>query len=80
MADHTRDPGKPKKMYEYKLEQHIVRQLEELHPHADQRQVEDQQHHVADIHAGDDAPEQLRVLSGFRPRAVWPYGGINPPL
>src|SRR3990170_2623034 len=35
----------------------------------DQRQVEDQQHQVADIHAGDEAPKKLRLLGDQeRPR------------
>ena len=43
-------------------EQNIIRQLQQLDPHPDHRQIEHQQHHVADIHAGDDAPEQAGVL------------------
>jgi hypothetical protein len=37
-----------------------VRHREQLDPHADQRQVQDHQHQVADPHRGDHAPEQLR--------------------
>ena len=36
--------------------------LEQAHPQPDQRQVDDQQHQVADPHRGDHAPEQVRVL------------------
>ena len=36
--------------------------LQELRPHADEGQVQDQQHDVADVHGGDDAPEDVRVL------------------
>ena len=31
-------------------------------PQPDQRQVQDQEHHVADVHAGDDRPDELGVL------------------
>ena len=39
-----------------------VRHLQQAHPHADERQVDDEQHQVADPHRGDHAPEQVRVL------------------
>src|SRR5258707_1115120 len=38
-------------------EQDVVGQLQQLNPHPDQRQIENQQHDIADIHAGDNAPE-----------------------
>ena len=31
------------------------------HPDADERQIEDDQHQIADPHAGDQAPEEIRV-------------------
>jgi hypothetical protein len=42
-------------------EQPAVGHGQQLDPHADQRQVQDDQHRVADPHRGDQAPEQLRV-------------------
>jgi hypothetical protein len=39
--------------------QQVLRNLEHLHPDPDQRQVEDQQDHVADVEARDQAPHQL---------------------
>jgi hypothetical protein len=39
-----------------------VGHLEESAPTADQRQVDDEQHQIADPHRGDHAPEQLRLL------------------
>ena len=39
-----------------------VGNAQQADPDADQRQVDDHQHDVADEHAGDDAPEQVRLL------------------
>src|SRR5262249_38864114 len=45
------------------------RDLQELHPDRDQRQVEHEQHDVADEEGGDQAPDQLRLrLQQQRPR------------
>ncbi len=43
-------------------EQHPVGHGEQPHPEADQRQVQQHQHQVADPHRDDDAPEQLRLV------------------
>src|SRR3546814_9111929 len=38
------------------------------HPQGDQRQVENQKHDVADVHAGDHAPKKIRrILDQQRP-------------
>ena len=37
----------------------LIGHLQQLHPHADQRQVDDEQHEIADPHRGDEAPEQV---------------------
>ena len=42
-------------------EEPAVGHRQQLDPDADQRQVQDHQHQVADPHRGDQAPEQLRV-------------------
>ena len=39
-----------------------VGHLEEAHPQPDQRQVDDQQHEIADPHRRDHAPEQVGLL------------------
>src|SRR5690606_25990824 len=45
-----------------------VRHLQQPHPDSDQRQVDDQQHQIADPHGGDHAPEQGRLmLDDLRP-------------
>ena len=42
--------------------QDVKGDFDDLGPHPDQRQIEDQQHHIADIHAGDDRPDEIRIL------------------
>ena len=39
-----------------------IRNAQQIHEEADQRQVEDQQHGVADVHARDETPEKLGLL------------------
>ncbi len=48
--------------HDHQRRQEGVGHAQQLHPQADQRQVEDEQHHVADVHRGDHPPEDLRVL------------------
>ena len=43
-------------------EEHPVGDGQELHPEPDQRQVEQDQHQVADPHRDDDAPEERRLV------------------
>ena len=63
-----------------------LRDLQQLDPHADQRQVEHQQHHVADVERGDQRPDQRRVgVEQLRPgldavvleRAEQDRGGVR---
>ena len=42
--------------------QQAIGHAQHLHPEADQRQVDDEQHEIADPHAADHAPEQRRLL------------------
>src|SRR5207247_8476604 len=42
--------------------QPAVGDAQQVHEQTDQRQVQNQQHHVADIHAGDQSPEHFRVV------------------
>ena len=42
--------------------QQAIRHAQQPHPDADQRQVDDQQHQVADPHRGDHAPDEFRLL------------------
>src|SRR4029077_7547033 len=42
--------------------QHVVGHTQQRYPDADQRQVDDDQHKIADPHRRDHAPEQLRLL------------------
>src|SRR5215207_50294 len=49
--------------------EHRRGRLEQLGEQADERKIENEQHDVADIHAGDDCPDQLRVgVEELRPR------------
>ena len=47
--------------HEDRREQKAIGHAQQRHPEADQRQVDDQQHEVADPHRCDQAPEQLRL-------------------
>ena len=40
----------------------VVADAQHVHEQADQRQIQRQQHQVADVHRGDEAPEHLRVI------------------
>ena len=42
--------------------QKVVRDLQDLYPETDQREVEDEEHDIADIHARDRAPEERGML------------------
>src|SRR3990172_8609232 len=39
-----------------------VGNLEHLHPEGDQREIQNQQHDVADVHRGDESPKDIRML------------------
>ncbi len=43
-------------------EHQAIRHAQQPHPDADQRQVDDEQHQVADPHRGDHAPDEFRLL------------------
>src|SRR5262247_3507122 len=40
-----------------------IRDFQNVDENTHQRKIEDQQHHVADVHARDEPPEELRLLS-----------------
>ncbi len=37
----------------------VVGNLQDLHPEPDQREIQDQKHHISDIHAHDGPPEKV---------------------
>src|SRR3546814_17287987 len=57
-------------------EQQAVRHLPEAYPDADERQIDDDQHEIADPHRGDHAPEHVRMQQNGRAECrerVWQY-------
>ena len=43
-------------------EEKAIRNLQDLNPHADEGEIENKQHDVADVHAGDDTPKKIGML------------------
>ena len=43
-------------------EKETIRNLQDLYPEPDQREIQDEEHGISDVHAGDRAPEKVGVL------------------
>ena len=55
---------------QYQGEEDPVRDLQDTHPDADERKIENEKHNIANVHAGNGPPEYLRPLRNHE--RTWP--------